>query len=132
MINTECNLNEQVSRMVQENQHFRVKSENDDITINLMREQWTTLANQVDNIRNKAASEVEKARNLAEAAVTEMMIERDRAVRSFKEIDTTLMQAADLIMQALRARQGDGTPEDMPEQLGRHMDDERLPALRLS
>lgn len=129
---SEAALSDQINMMVAENQHLRVKSDSDDLTINLMRQQYDGLAAQVADIRAKARSEVEKARNMAEDQVADMTIERDQAIRSFKEIDTTLMQAADLIMQALRARRGDITPEQIPDVATVHFNDDRLPIARLS
>lgn len=129
---SETALSDQVNQIVAENQHLRVKSENDDITLNLMKSQYDSLAAQVADIRSKARAEVEKARNMAADQIADMTIERDQAVRAFKEIDTTLMQAADLIMQALRARQGDDTPEQIPDRVTPHLRDDRLPIARLS
>ena len=48
-----------------------------------------------------------------------------------QEIDTLLLQAADMIMQALRARQGNDVPEFLPDRKSKHVDDARLPALTL-
>lgn len=132
MTNNEERLSDQVNGIIAERDHLRVKSESDDTTIHLMREQYDSLAATVASIRQKAAGDVEKARYAAEQVVTDMMIERDQAVRAFKAIDTTLMQAADLIMQALRARAGDSTPEKMPERVLPHIKDDRLPVARLS
>lgn len=107
--------------MVTENQNLRVRTDNDSITIGLMRSQYDALAASVDAMRDKHDREMHKLRT-----------ERDQAVRSFKEIDSTLMQAADLIMQALRARQGDATPEQIPDRITSHVKDDRLPIARLN
>lgn len=128
----ERTLNDQVGELVAEVQHLRVKSNNDDTTISLMRAQYDALAADVSRIRSKAATEVGIARDRADAEVTEMRIERDQALRAFKEIDTTLMSAADLIMQALRARAGEITPEVIPDRPTRDIRDDRLPIARLS
>jgi len=125
-------LSDQVDRMVAENQHLRVRCESQETTITLMRDQYDALAAQVNDIRAKSRFEVERARDRAESEVSELTIERDHAVRSFKEIDSILLQAADLIMQALRARQGDNTPEKMPERQTPHIVDDRLPIARLN
>lgn len=114
-------LSEQVSRLVAENQHLRVKTENDEITRNLMKEQYDALASSVEGTRNKHEREVHLLRT-----------ERDQAVRAFKEVDSLLMQAADLLVQAIRAREGDATPEKMPVNRGAHVKDDRLPIARLS
>lgn len=123
---------DQVDRMVAENQHLRVRCESQETTITLMREQYDSLAFTVDDIRSKARREVEKARDNAESEVSGMTIERDQAIRAFKEIDGLLLQAADLVMQALRARQGDATPEKMPGMVLPHISDDRLPMARLN
>lgn len=122
---------DQTSRMVTENQNLRVKSDNDDITINLMRWQYDALSKDVDNIQDRAAAEVRDAKINAERDIRTMRIERDHAVRAFKEIDTLLLRAADLIMQALRAREGDGTPEIMPKAVTPHISDARMPEVSL-
>lgn len=122
---------DQTTRMVTENQNLRVKSDNDDITINLMRSQYDALAGEVKAIRDKAASDVARTRDRAEREISDMRIERDQAVRAFKEIDTLLLQAADLIMQALRAREGNGTPEIMPKAMTPHIVDARIPEVTL-
>jgi hypothetical protein len=114
-------LSEQIDRLVSENQHLRVKSDNDDITRRLLKEQYEALAGSVEGIKAKHDREMHILRT-----------ERDQAVIAFKEIDTLLLQAADMIMQALRAREGDSTPEHMPEVRGRTVNDDRLPIARLS
>lgn len=114
-------LSEQVDRLVSENQHLRVKTENDEITRHLMKQQYDTLAGSVDAMRSAHDREIHALRT-----------ERDQAVRAFKEIDSLLLQTADMVMQALRARQGDETPERIPDRHVLHMDDPRLPLARLS
>jgi len=84
-------LSEQVDRLVSENQHLRVKSDNDDITRQLLKEQYDALAGSVENTRTKHEREMHLLRT-----------ERDQAVIAFKEIDTLLLQAADMVMQATR------------------------------
>lgn len=114
-------LSDQIRDIVTENQNLRVRTDNDAKTIFLMKQQYDALAASVDGMKDKHDREIHKMRT-----------ERDQAVRAFKEIDTTLMQAADLIMQALRARQGDATPEQIPERITPHIKDDRLPIARLS
>ena len=114
-------LSEQVDRLVSENQHLRVKSDNDDITHRLMKEQYDALSASVEGMRSKFEREIHLMRT-----------ERDQAVRASKEINTLLLQAANLIMQALRAKEGDAAPEKMPEARGKHVSDDRLPIARLS
>ncbi len=114
-------LSDRVREMVTENQSLRVRTDNDEKTIFLMKAQYDSLAASVDAMRDKHDREMHKMRT-----------ERDQAVRAFKEIDTTLMQAADMIMQALRARQGDTTPEQIPDRKTSHLNDDRLPIARLS
>ena len=103
MSNTET-LSEQVNQMVTDLQHLRVKSENDDKTIHLMREQYDGLAASVEALAGRHEREIHAMRT-----------ERDQAVRRFKSIDTLLLQASNIIMQALRARSGDDTPEQIPD-----------------
>lgn len=131
MSNTEA-FGEQAARLVAENQHLRVKSESDDLTIHLMKEQYDGIAAKMNGVRDKAAREVAAVLDSAEREISDLTVERDQAVRAFKEIDTLLLQAADLIMQALRAREGDKAPEQMPERQVMHVTDDRLPIARLS
>lgn len=53
----------------------------------------------------------------------------DRAESSEKEVAELLLRVADMIQQAFRAREGEKTPETMPPQTGRHIQDARLPEL---
>ena len=122
-------LSEQVDRLVAENQHLRVKSENDDKTIHLLKEQYALLSKQVAGIREGAVREVEKARTSSRDAVMDMQMDRDQAIIAYQEIESLLLRATDTITQALRARVGNATPEKMPQaELSVH-DDERLPRL---
>lgn len=111
---------DQASRLVTENQNLRVKSDNDDKTIFLMKEQYDGLSSSVESMRNKHDREMHTLRT-----------ERDHAVRAFKEIDTVLLQSADLIMQALRARQGNSTPDQIPDRTIALVNDSRLPTPRI-
>lgn len=124
-------LAEQVDRLVAENQSLRVKSENDDKLIHLLKEQYSSLAAQVKGIREDAIREVERARHQRDADVSAAEIERDQALVAYKEIDGLLLQAGDLITQAARARIGNTTPEKMPRQPLPAIEDSRLPAASL-
>lgn len=99
-------LSDQVDSLVIENQNLRVKSENDDKTIHLMKEQYDSLAATIGAIRQRAATDVAKMRAQLEETTSDLTIERDQAVRSKKEIETLLLQVTNLVMQALRARVG--------------------------
>ena len=127
MTSQQFTLSEQVDRLVAENQHLRVKSDNDDITIRLLKEQYELLSKQVADIREKAAREVEKARNYARDSVMDMQMDRDQAIVAYREIESLLLRTADTVTQALRARAGDSTPEKMPLTETPHIIDERLP-----
>lgn len=109
------------TELVAENQHLRVKSSNDDLTLNLMRQQYDSLAASVDGLRDKHDREMHKMRT-----------ERDQAVRKFATIKALLLQGADITMQALRAEQGDDTPAQIPDRKASHINDDRLPIARLS
>ena len=121
-------LSEQVDRLVAENQHLRVKSDNDDKTIHLLKQQYDGLAAQVANIRDRAAADIASARQWAMDNVQDMEIERNKAQVAYREMESLLLQATDLVAQALRARVGDGTPEKMPAAILPNIDDPRLPA----
>lgn len=124
-------IGDQVATLVRENQNLRVKSDNDDKTIHLLGEQYKLLADQVRDIREKAASDVRRAKQDADDAVMDMQIERDQAKAAYQIIETNLLQAADLIMQAARAREGNATPLIMPKAQLPHIEDARLPAPKL-
>lgn len=113
---TDQSFADQANRMVVENQNLRVKSDNDDKTIHLMKDQYDGLSASVEAMRTRHDREMHTLRT-----------ERDQAVRAFKEIDTVLLQAADLIMQALRARQGNTTPDQIPDRPIALVRDARLP-----
>jgi len=114
-------LSDQVSRLVAENQNLRVKVENDGKTIHLMRSQYDALASSVNRERDRLHREIQ-----------DLKIERDQSLRAFKEIDTTLLQAADLIMQAMRARQGVEIPEELPNRTAKPVVDARIPTPRIN
>lgn len=109
-------LTDQIGSIVSENQHLRVKSENDDLTIHLQQQQYSALAATVNGLRDEHAREAHDLRT-----------ERDEAVIRFKTIDTLLLQAAQIIMQALRARAGNDVPEILPAIQTPHIEDARLP-----
>lgn len=132
MQQSDITLSEKVNAVVDENQHLRTRCESQETTIELMREQYEALAGQVDSIRNRARIDVERARGKAEAEVTDMMIERDRAIRAYVEIDGLLRQTGELISSAFRARAGNETPEQVPERRLAVVDDSRLPAASIS
>lgn len=123
-------LSEQVDRLVTENQSLRVKSDNDDKHIHLLTDQYNTLAAQVAAIRRRAAEEVANIKSKTEEALMDMQIERDQAVAAYKSVDSTLLQAAELIMQAARARVGDAQTEPPVAAIAGF--DARLPAAHLS
>lgn len=127
MTQNQIALGEQVDRLVAENQHLRVKSENDDKVIHLLKEQYAQLQGQVQDIRDRAAREVEKARAYARDSVMDMQMDRDRAIVAYREIEGLLLRATDTITQALRARVGNETPEKMPAADLPHITDDRLP-----
>lgn len=129
MSNNPMTLSEQVERLVAENQSLRVKSNNDDTMIHLLKEQYEILHRQVQGIRERADREVEKARAFARDSVMDMQMDRDRALVAYREIEGLLLRATDTITQALRARVGDLTPEKMPEADLPHINDDRLPQI---
>lgn len=127
MTGNQMTLSEQVDRLVAENQSLRVKSNNDDLMIHLLKEQYDILQRQVNGIRERADRDVEKARAYARDNVMDMQIDRDRALVAYREIEGLLLRATDTITQALRARVGDTTPEKMPAAELPHITDNRLP-----
>jgi hypothetical protein len=120
-MSNDINFGRQVDALVAENQHLRVKSDNDDKTLHLMQEQYKALAASVDSMRNKY-----------ERQIFQLTTERDDATVKHSKIKSLLLQAADIVMQAARADIGDETPERMPQQTGQHIQDDRLPIARLN
>jgi len=120
MLDASKEFGRQVDALVAENQHLRVKSDNDDKTLHLMQEQYKALAASVESMRNKY-----------ERQIFQLTTERDEAVVKHARIKSLLMQSADITMQALRADAGDETPEKMPPQTGAHIVDQRLPAAKI-
>lgn len=118
---TEVTLSDQISQLIAENRRLRNKSDADDKTIHLLKEQNDTLRNAwEDMVEDHRRTE----RDLAH--------DRDRHVVAYTEIDGLLHQVADLILQTTRARVGNATPEKMPQVRLPVHDDERLPIARLS
>jgi hypothetical protein len=97
-------LGDRVNEMIAENQHLRVKVDNQASLITLLQEQYDKSAGSMNALRDKYDREMHDLRT-----------ERDQAVRKFKTIDALLLQASNIIMQALRARQGDEVPEKIPD-----------------
>src|ERR1700689_2570639 len=93
----------QIGAMISENQRLRVVTESQETTIGLLHQQYDALAASVDGTRDRFEREVHALRT-----------DRDQAVRKYSDIKTLLLQIADLVMQALRADQGDDTPETIP------------------
>lgn len=110
----------QVDALVAENQHLRVKSDNDNKTLFLMRQQYEALAASVDSMRDDYERKLHRART-----------ECDQAIIKHSAIKSLLLQSADIVMQALRADAGDEAPEKMPANRGPHITDDRLPIARL-
>lgn len=117
----EATLAGQVAALIAENHRLRTKSIKDDDLIGVLKQQYDDLAAEMDGIRDFHARQTRA-----------LQTERDKAVRMFTEIDGLLLQATDLIMQALRARKGDDTPEKMPQAITPHLNDDRLPIACLS
>lgn len=88
-------LNEQVSRIISENQRLRAKSAHDDGTIEIITRQYEDLVEMIKRERIEADNEIDGLR-----------IERDQAVRAYRAMESILVQASDFIVQAVRARDG--------------------------
>lgn len=112
---------DQINRLIAENRRLQKKSDADDKTIHILKQQYETLNAGVENM-------IEDHRRIERG----LSAERDRAVVSYTEIDGLLGQTADLIMQAARARVGDLTPAKMPSATLPNLHDDRLPIARLS
>ncbi len=95
-----------------------MKSEADDATIVLLKSQY-------DQISGGMESLIEDHRRIERNLTVE--IHNTRAAD--KEIAGLLNQVADLILLAARARIGNDTPATMPENLGPHINDARLPMI---
>lgn len=97
-------LSDQIDHIVKENQHLRVKSDNDNKTFHLLKAQYDALAASVEGVHDLHAKEMHKLRT-----------ERDVSIRRFKEIDSLLLQCTDILMQALHARDGSRSMAPFPE-----------------
>lgn len=109
-------LSDQINQLIAENRRLRNKSDADDKTMHLLKEQNRELRGGIENL-------IEDHRRIERSLIAE----RDEAKLAYVEIEGCLNQAGDLIMQAARARIGDMAPERMPPQTGRHIEDARLP-----
>jgi len=88
-----------VARMETDLRQYEVKSENDDRLINLLKEQNSQQAREMETLITEYA---EKIRRLSQ--------ERDEAVRQATEVSGILNQSADAILSGLRKMKGDETP----------------------
>lgn len=112
---------DQINRLIAENRRLLKKSEADDKTIHLLKEQYEGLHNGVEDM-------VEDHRRIER----DLVDKANRHELAYTEIVGLLDQAADLIVQAARARVGNVTPEKMPERQIPSIQDDRLPIARLS
>lgn len=115
--NQHSTLNDQVSQIVAENQHLRVKSDGDDKVIALLKEQYEQLSSSVNGMRDQYERQLHAART-----------ERDLAKVAYQEIEALLLQSANIITQGLHARVVE-RPE--PQDRAIPYRDERLPAASL-
>lgn len=113
---TTTTLSDQINALVAENRRLRNKSTADDITIQTLTEQYERLQSGVEDM---VEDHRRRERELIAAA--------DRAERAYVSIQGLLDQAADLILQAARARVGDAMPAPVP-----HLTDSRMPGVALS
>ena len=125
-------LADQIELLERENSALRHKSDSDDTTIHLLKEQYKALSDSVSSIREKARREVELARSQRDHDVQDMQISRDMALVSNHEIEAILTQAAKVITEGLNSRIGNQTPGKMPP--GKmppapYIHDDRLPTL---
>lgn len=107
---------DQINRLIAENRRLINKSEADDHTIGVLKQQY-------DGLQAGVEAMVEDHRRIERG----LMAERDRAVRAFAQIDGLLNCVGDLVVQAARARSGDATPEKMPAAKLAIVADGRLP-----
>ncbi len=111
-------LSDQINALVSENRRLRMKSEADDKTIHVLKDQYAMVTSGMEDI-------VEDHRRIER----ELTIKAHKAQAAYSEMEGLLDRAADLILQAARARVGDDTPEKMPEHSGTHVNDARLPMI---
>lgn len=111
-------LSEQVTQLIAENRRLLKKSEADDTTIHLLKQQNEALRSSWEDM-------VEDHRRIER----DLSNDRDRHVVAYTEIDGLLHQVADLILQTTRARVGNSTPEKMPQRQHPIVDDARIPRL---
>ncbi len=112
---------DQISAMVAENRRLRNKSDADDKTIHVLKAQYDAVTGGIENM-------IEDHRKIER----DLTIQLHKAQAAYQEIDGLLHQASDLILQAARARVGNGTPEKMPTAAVPAIEDGRLPAPVLS
>lgn len=114
-------LSDQIDQIVKENQHLRVKSDNDDKTFHLLKAQYDELATSIEGVHELHAKEMHKLRT-----------ERDVAIRRFKEIDTLLMQCSDILMSALKARNGKYSMSPFQEEMNLSSNEEQQQLTHMS
>lgn len=128
----------QVSALIDENRRLRKKSESDELTIAHMKTQYDQFAAEFDKVCAQYDAQITTLKMSYEDQIREMKhdhtrsttsltMDRDRTARSNTEITGLLNQAADLIMQGLRARVGNQTPQEVPSNVLKLLDDDRIP-----
>lgn len=117
---TDATLSDQINQLIAENRRLRSKSAADDATIHLLKEQYAAVSGGIEDM-------VEDHRKIER----ELTIEAHNARVAYIQIQGLLDQAADLILQAARARIGDITPEKMPTATLAVIGDSRMPDVAL-
>lgn len=128
----------QVNDLVQENHRLRAKSDADDEIKLMLKKQYDDLSAGVE-VMVEEHKEIEKeSQERYSKQLREWMFRCDRSERSYSEISGLLTQVGsaamvvnELIMQAVRAKVGDITPEKMPKADIAKVDDNRLPPMEL-
>lgn len=112
---------DQISGLIAENRRLRNKSDADDKTIHLLKEQYASVTGGIEDM-------IEDHRRVER----DLTIEAHNAKVAYTQIQGLLDQAADLILQAARARIGDDTPAKMPAAIIPVLADGRMPEVSLS
>lgn len=125
---------QQANDLVLENRRLRAKSDADDEVIVILKKKYDDLAGGVEAMVEDHKQIEAESQERYNKALRELMFRCDRAEMAYKEIEGLLGRAGDaamslndLIMQAVRAKIGDKTPEKMPEAKLLEVKDARLP-----
>lgn len=120
-------LSDQIGRLIDENRRLRVKSNEDDETIRMLTDKLEELQAGVNGMIETHREAEDSMKEEHRAIQRDLSFRADNAEIKERKMRSLVNQAADLILQAMRAEAGDETPKKMPQRQLENLNDDRLP-----